>query len=535
MVNKRALSQINSIERLILIIYILFPFFQINYVISGICKADIINLTDTSCFNNLLILDNKKWRAGHASTNKKGDIFVEFSIDETSNNDRLIYGLKKNGRYFYNETEFGYKEISFGQQYGRFESLNLFVSLKNDNLKNTEYLFSYSCGESLVEIIDVENNINYGMYVKNFFGISEVLYSYDFSLFEIGNSNEYIAVFIERYNNNYNPTYLTIKKFQVNYLNYESDPQIQNEIIKTEKIQAYYNRIVSAFRLDIPELIVVVYIHSNRNLYLARFYNDNLERQGNDENDFILENSVKANNNIFVKGIGVNGEYAAFAYFKSNSIYSLVFNLRKYKNYYTFDSPLFYHEINYNVFYSDVQSCWFHKLEDDRIVLLTLQDFIKGQIHNYFQTLYTFLFDFYDNYNKMKLRSYALYFPERRFAKEMSCYLYNGYILFSATLSEITLDENPANIFSIMMIFGFGNGTDLEIDISPYLMDTGYYNNENNLYDYLIEKLNIDNNLFDYEKYEKIRLISICDELLLYKGRLNIDKEENIFFEIFEK
>ena len=167
---------------------------------------------------------------------------------------------------------------------------------------------------------------------------------WDISLFEIGNSNEYIAVFIDTYY--YNPTYLTIKKFQINSLNYESDFQIQNEIIKTEKIQAYYNRIVSAFRLDIPELIVVVYIHSDGNSYLARFYNDNLERQGNDENDFILENNVNADNNIFVKGIGVNGEYAAFAYFKSNSIYSLVFNLRKYKNYYTFDSPLFYHEIN---------------------------------------------------------------------------------------------------------------------------------------------------------------------------------------------
>ena len=309
---------------------------------------------------------------------------------------------------------------------GRFESLNLFISLKNDNLKTKEYLFSYSCYESLVEIIDVENNINYGMYVKNFFGISEVLYSYDFSLFEIGNSNEYIAVFIDTYNNNYNPTYLTIKKFQIDNLNYESDSQIQNEIIKVEKIQAYYNRIVSAFRLDIPELIVVVYIHSNRNLYLARFYNDNLERQGNDENDFILENSVNANNNIFVKGIGVNGEYAAFAYFKSNNIHSLVFNLRKYKNDYTFDSPLFNHEFtrifNNIGFHHYVQSCWFHKLEDDRIVLLTLQDFFKGRIHNFCQTLYMFLFDFYENYNKMKLRSYALYFPERRFAKELSCY-----------------------------------------------------------------------------------------------------------------
>ena len=53
--------------------------------------------------------------------------------------------------------------------------------------------------------------------------------------------------------------------------------------------------------------------------------------------------------------------------------------------------------------------------------------------------------------------------------------MYNGYILFTATLG----DSNQNDIFAIMMIFGFANGTDFTTDISPYLMDTGYYNEEN--------------------------------------------------------
>ena len=45
-------------------------------------------------------------------------------------------------------------------------------------------------------------------------------------------------------------------------------------------------------------------------------------------------------------------------------------------------------------------------------------------------------------------------------------------------------------------------------------MDTGDYNESNNLYDYLISTMNIDNNIFGYENYGKIKLVSICDELL---------------------
>ncbi len=93
----------------------------------------------------------------------------------------------------------------------------------------------------------------------------------------------------------------------------------------------------------------------------------------------------------------------------------------------------------------------------------------------------------------------------------MSANIYNGYILFTATLGN--------DISSIMMIFGFANGTDSEIDISPYLMDTGHYEDSYNLYDYLFAKMRVDNNIFGYEKIQKIKLVSICDELLLYKGR----------------
>ena len=71
------------------------------------------------------------------------------------------------------------------------------------------------------------------------------------------------------------------------------------------------------------------------------------------------------------------------------------------------------------------------------------------------------------------------------------------------------------------------NGTYFEIDIASYFSDIENYDESNNLYNYLIQQMKIDNNIFGYEKVQKIRLISICDELLLYKGKLGKNKEEN--------
>ena len=84
----------------------------------------------------------------------------------------------------------------------------------------------------------------------------------------------------------------------------------------------------------------------------------------------------------------------------------------------------------------------------------------------------------------------------------MSASLYNRYVIFTATLGN----SDQSEIFSIMMIFGFANGTDFTTDISPYLMDTGYYSNTNNLYDFLFSTMKVDNNIFGYEKIQKIRL-----------------------------
>ena len=99
-----------------------------------------IQLTNTLCFNKVIFFEfeNKEYRAGHFAMNSKGDIIVEYSYLQY----RLFYGLKKDGNYYFPERT---KEIEITSDIldstiiRRYESSNLFVSLKNDSRKEKEY------------------------------------------------------------------------------------------------------------------------------------------------------------------------------------------------------------------------------------------------------------------------------------------------------------------------------------------------------------------------------------------------------------
>ena len=70
------------------------------------------------------------------------------------------------------------------------------------------------------------------------------------------------------------------------------------------------------------------------------------------------------------------------------------------------------------------------------------------------------------------------------------------------------------------MIFGYANGTDGEIDISPYLSDSDSDNPDINLVTKLLENIIIDNNIFGYEIVNKIKLVYIPEEIKFYNGEI---------------
>ena len=84
---------------LILILMII----QIKLYHSKACIAQ-DNFNNADCFNDIIKINNKKYRAGKINTNNKNEVIIEYS-DDTPGDSRLFYSLKENGRGFYENEE----------------------------------------------------------------------------------------------------------------------------------------------------------------------------------------------------------------------------------------------------------------------------------------------------------------------------------------------------------------------------------------------------------------------------------------------
>ena len=75
--------------------------------------------------------------------------------------------------------------------------------------------------------------------------------------------------------------------------------------------------------------------------------------------------------------------------------------------------------------------------------------------------------DFNNDYSKLKMRLFHHKQPnDVQFIKEFKGYIYNGFFTFTSTVAAVNSDE----YYSILLFYGYPNGTDFEIDISPYLL-----------------------------------------------------------------
>jgi hypothetical protein len=138
----------------------------------------------------------------------------------------------------------------------------------------------------------------------------------------------------------------------------------------------------------------------------------------------------------------------------------------------TFNNLEFSPDVRYNDFFM---------ASETRYVLVTTKTTFKSLIF--------VLFDIFNNFYNYRIRAYYYDNVDDKLQKEIQGYTFNGYIVF-------TFVAKLSDLYSTLLFLGYANGTDFEIDISPYLMDTGYYDDQNNLYNRLIETCVIDNNIF---------------------------------------
>ena len=137
-------------NNIILKLFYIYFLYSIQYknINCNTCKTN-NTISNTECFNNILIFDDKEYKYGQFAKNKNGDIIIEYSTEST----RLFYGLKSNGEFLFSNENNHVKIIeNINGELGiseRYESKNIFISLEDDINRDNQFLFSTSVFNSI--------------------------------------------------------------------------------------------------------------------------------------------------------------------------------------------------------------------------------------------------------------------------------------------------------------------------------------------------------------------------------------------------
>ena len=450
--------------------------------------------------------------------NKNGDFILEFSVDEESGK-RLFYGLKKNGRYFFpnenptKEVELSSKTYDGRTVVARYESMNAFISLKDDISYNKQYLFSLSTYFCFMELYDFsqEEVQSSTTYTKDYF--STVIFSFRFSLLEtkLNNKMTYFLVFSHKDGEEQKGEYFSIKKMQFSDINFNKNDIISNPVYKSK----LNDRSISAFLIDDVDdsdykILVVIFISDSGKYNFNVYSLSDLSEKCKDQQLYedVLTTNQRGDGGkgygLYFQTIYLGDKDVAMAYYTSNAATTFlrfqVLTIRKSNSVYVFDNKIYTQTIE--SFNTDLVLNDFIKITDTRLAVITSTDGTKFHI---------IIMDLYNNRYNLEKRIYSYSISPHNIAKELAAHIYNGYLGFSTTIQK-------NGVYSIFMLFGFANGTDFTINIYPHLMDTGYYTSGNDLVTELLKYIKIDNNIFGYVAVEKIVLVSYPKELLFYKN-----------------
>ena len=159
----------------------------------------------------------------------------------------------------------------------------------------------------------------------------------------------------------------------------------------------------------------------------------------------------------------------------------------------------------------------FIKINDNKLVFITTESSNILSASSWY--LLIVLIEISDaDYQTIKITDY--HYQIEQFPKEISANSYNDFLVFSSTFDN-------SGYYSFLVFFGYPNGTDIEMDyssFSDYLNQIAPVGTEdwNNIYLYLESKMKLENNIFGYVPIDKIKLVSISPEILIY----NVSEDE---------
>ena len=380
--------------------------------------------------------------------------------------------------------------------------------MENDDERENEFLFSTSSYDSLTELHIIENQTYIYEKTTNFMGKS--IFSFQYSMVEVNKDNKifYFIGFTHSSSESQNGDRLDIKKIGFNSFSLKDVKYYKNLTIDYNQD----NRILNLFIIEDFEILVLVYIKilDNNPYLIFKYFDYDLVEQGSEQSLFKLTmetngDNARDRNGIFFKSVELPDKKRAFALYDNgigDHLYFRIYQFSKNENSYSASQILSrdsrengkeYRFSSY-VTFNDI-----YKLNNERIAVVSVA-IAKNE-------LVLLLYDLYNNYQNVKMRWYLISISNLGLKKELSLYSFNDYLMLSITGSS----------FADLIIFGYANGTDSIIDISPYLSDSLNYKEDLNLITELYNNITIDNNIFGYIQMSQMKIVSIPEGIIFYK------------------
>ena len=456
---------------------------------------------------NMEIFDENNYMKGQFAVNSKGDVIIEYSDNDL----RLFYGIKKNGKGFFNGEYI--KKLQLNNNV-RYESENIFISLKNSNNDDIQYLLNFGANDTAVELFNFEGNIgqseNYIIKTPNEV-LGNSIFSYVNSLLEFNNNNikEYLLIYI--YEQNYILKKLSFSGFNLNNI-------VINEVQTSPSTSnVNENRMVNGIVFN-ENYILVLFISGDK--YFCNIFDFELILKSNFALDIIEK--FEDGFGLFAKAINLKEKYIAFFYYIKEG--KLKFQLGQIENLDNIFNPSLNFNITQGIFLSDPRLNEIIKLNSQRCAFFAFKEKHKLNNNDNFgevsDSLTILLFDLYNDYQNLKIREYEIRLETYKYHREISAAIYNGFICFSSSVYQ---SSHPNNIISIFMMFGYFNQTNQEnnktIDIYEYFLNES--NNHKNIVDDILNNIEIiiENNIFGYIFLkDRIKLVSIPSEIEFYNN-----------------
>jgi hypothetical protein len=311
--------------------------FLISYTLNVVQDScyNVKTYGNNDCFNDKIVFKNN-FRAGHFETLKDGTLKIEYSSD-TESKKRFFYGLKKNGRYYFeNESPFRRFEVHnpVNNYHGRYESENKIIYISTDTNKEKEYLFSTSIYTTVTELHDIEGNRSLYWNTTSFWQICEI-FSYEINILDLpeNGENHYLCAFTQHENHkrmfngelyDYSTTF-SLRKFK-----FDTFGSFSILGTKVNYTSNYNSRMISAFIVYDMEIIVVFFLKKIDadfvdSRYTLAFYNYDLEWKNEEDKGFVSK--PESGNGIFFRSFLIKDKWAAFIYFPDKSGNTLNFEI----------------------------------------------------------------------------------------------------------------------------------------------------------------------------------------------------------------